>query len=99
MDRWQEFLHLVASGFSGAVVAACMPNANRSSRQTMVFIIAGMLTAIWVTPLFAEWMGLTKPNTISGLSFAIGMCWQNVATKVCEKLGIGKAKDEGEANE
>lgn len=99
MDRFQEFLHLLASGFSGAVVAACIPHNGRTPRQTFVFIVAGMLTAIWITPLFAEWMGITKPNTISALSFAIGMCWQNVAGKVVEKLGLGKQKDSGAENE
>lgn len=92
MNDLKELLHLLASGFSGALVAACLPNQGRTPQQTFVFIIAGMLTAIWITPLFAEWMGITKPNTISALSFAIGMCWQNVAGKVCEKLGIGKVK-------
>lgn len=96
MDNIRDFLLLIASGVSGAVVAACMPHSGRTTRQTMVFITAGMLTAIWVTPLFAEWMGITKPNTISALSFAIGMCWQNVAAKVVEKLGLSGQNKEAE---
>lgn len=96
MDNIRDFLLLIASGVSGAVVAACMPSNDRTPRQTMVFIIAGMLTAIWVTPLFAEWMGITKPNTISALSFAIGMCWQNVASKVVEHLNLSKQAKEAD---
>lgn len=95
MNDFKEFVLLMASGFSGAIVAACMPHEGRTKQQTVVFIVAGMLTSFWITPLFAEWMHVTEPRTISALSFAIGMCWQNVAGKVVEYFNMkAKAKKE-----
>lgn len=84
MENLKALYWLMLAGVSGAIVSLSVHKEKRTPGQVILFLVSGMLTAIFVTPLLARWFGINDTDGIAALSFAIGSGWQSVAGKLIE---------------
>ena len=84
VDSFSKAWALLGAGLSGAIVALSLHNEKRSKFQALVFVVSGMLTALYLAPWIASLAGLEDPDSRMALSFAIGCGWQSVASRVID---------------
>lgn len=86
LESFAKVAALLGAGLSGAIVALSLHNEKRSKVQALVFMVSGMLTALWLTPWIANSLGLKDSESIMALSFSIGCGWQSVASRVIDAI-------------
>lgn len=77
---------LLGAGLSGAIVALSIHGEKRSKLQALLFVVSGMLTALYLAPWVANMTGLEDPDSRMALSFAIGCGWQSVVSRVVDVI-------------
>lgn len=81
MDHIRGVYWICLAGLSGAFTSISLHKEKKSPTQAVVFIISGMLTATFVSPLLAHWAGLTSNEAVSAVGFLTGACWNIVVTR------------------
>lgn len=81
MDHFKSIWWIAVAGLSGAFTSISLHKDKRTPAEIIIFIVSGMLTAAFVAPLIARWVGLTGQESISAVSFLTGACWNTVIGK------------------
>lgn len=81
MEHIKALWWICVAGLSGAITSISIHREKKTPTEVTVFIISGMLTATFVAPLIAKWMGLEGQEAISAVGFLTGACWNSVITK------------------
>lgn len=84
MDHIRDLWWFAVAGLSGAFTSISLHKDKRSPMEVIIFITSGMLTAVFVAPLMARWVGLTGDQSVAAMSFLTGACWNTVIGKAIE---------------
>ncbi|MBN8887574.1 MAG: hypothetical protein J0I77_17755 [Rudaea sp.] len=60
-------------GFAGGIVSLAFVK-DLSRTQAILAVFVGLITAIAITPMIAEWTGLKSAGVENGVAFVIGLC-------------------------
>lgn len=99
MEHLKAIWWICIAGLSGALTSVSIHRDKRSPGEVLIFILSGMLTAAFVSPLIAKWMGLTSSETVSAVGFLTGACWNSVISRAMgwfNNVRIPGEKDEGQ---
>lgn len=84
MDHLKDMWLFAIAGLSGAFTSISLHKDKKSPVEVVVFIISGMLTAVFVAPLISKWLGLTGEESVAAVSFLTGACWNTVISKALD---------------
>lgn len=90
MDNIKHLLWLAAAGISGAIIGMSVHPQERTLWQRIVFIVSGVLVAVWLTPFICKYFGMTGPEEVSAIAFGAGAFWSSIVNKVGEVIEVFK---------
>ena len=83
---------LTVAGFAGSLIT--VRDGHKSWGATITSLLAGTLSANYLTPVVVDWMNFKTPNTQYACAFILGFLGLHGVEFVLTKLGIRKVKDE-----
>lgn len=87
MEHFKSIYWVAIAGLAGAFTSIGLHSEKKSPIEIIIFIVSGMLTAAFVSPLICKWAGLSGEESVAAVSFLTGACWQFVINRA---IGIFK---------